>query len=459
MGRGDGGEPTLTPTEPKPPIKWSDQEEYLLSLWADRALCYKMLHEDAQRIYKRQHMWFSIPVIILATLAGTANVAIASYVPNEHISTAQLVIGAVNLFCGVLSTLSNYFRAAEKCESHRNASVGWGKLYRSIFVELSLAREKRKPVSDFMRLSKNEYDRLTDNDPSLRSNVFKDFVDKVAMNNSVIILPEECGNLMHTSSWEHVASHRVRVMESRGSVIEEKNMVTGPIKMVADTNLQQSNRQAPHLGQLTSNPLFQMGQAASSLTQSASSLSQQAPMQPEPVQAPLPVQALPVQALPVQALPVQALPVQALPVQALPVQALPVQALPVQALPVQATAAMPLQTPRPQVSAPQLPQQKAQVSVVEVPAVDVPAVVAAVKVAAVEVATSIVPVVEVPAVEVAAVEVAAVEVAAVEEPAVVVPAVVVPAVEESAVVVPAVDVPAVVVPAIEVPAVEDIQSI
>ena len=439
MGRGDGGEPTLTPTEPKPPIKWSDQEEYLLSLWADRALCYKMLHEDAQRIYKRQHMWFSIPVIILATLAGTANVAIASYVPNEHISTAQLVIGAVNLFCGVLSTLSNYFRAAEKCESHRNASVGWGKLYRSIFVELSLAREKRKPVSDFMRLSKNEYDRLTDNDPSLRSNVFKDFVDKVAMNNSVIILPEECGNLMHTSSWEHVASHRVRVMESRGSVIEEKNMVTGPIKMVADTNLQQSNRQAPHLGQLTSNPLFQMGQAASSLTQSASSLSQQAPMQPEPVQAPLPVQALPVQAL--------------------PVQALPVQALPVQALPVQATAAMPLQTPRPQVSAPQLPQQKAQVSVVEVPAVDVPAVVAAVKVAAVEVATSIVPVVEVPAVEVAAVEVAAVEVAAVEEPAVVVPAVVVPAVEESAVVVPAVDVPAVVVPAIEVPAVEDIQSI
>jgi hypothetical protein len=389
-----------------------------------------MLHEDAQRIYKRQHMWFSIPVIILATLAGTANVAIASYVPNEHISTAQLVIGAVNLFCGVLSTLSNYFRAAEKCESHRNASVGWGKLYRSIFVELSLAREKRKPVSDFMRLSKNEYDRLTDNDPSLRSNVFKDFVDKVAMNNSVIILPEECGNLMHTSSWEHVASHRVRVMESRGSVIEEKNMVTGPIKMSADINLQQINRQTPHLGQLTSNPLFQMGQAASSLTQSASSLSQQAPMQPEPVQA-----------------------------APLPVQALPVQALPVQALPVQATAAMPLQTPRPQVSAPQLPQQKAQVSVVEVPAVDVPAVVAAVKVPAVDVPAVDVPAVEVaavivPTVEVAAVEVAAVEVATVEEPAVVVPAV-----EEPAVVVLAIEVPAVVVPAIEVPAVEDIQSI
>ena len=139
------------PTPDPPGVKWSDQEEYLLSLWADRALCYKMMHESAQRIYKRQHMWFSIPVIIMSTIAGTANVAIASYVPAAYQSTAQLVIGAVNLMSGVISTLQNYFRAAEKCEGHRHASVGWGKLYRSIFVELSLSRDKRKPVIDFMR--------------------------------------------------------------------------------------------------------------------------------------------------------------------------------------------------------------------------------------------------------------------------------------------------------------------
>ena len=206
---------------PKVPLKWSDQEEYLLSLWADRALCYKLMHEEAQRIYKRQHMWFSIPVIILATLAGTANVAIASYVPSMHMSTAQLVIGGVNLFCGVLSTLSNYFRAAEKCESHRNASVGWGKLYRSIFVELSLERDKRKPVVDFMRLSKNEYDRLTDNSPTVRASIYEAFSIDAAAHNSVIILPEECGNLMHTSSWEHVSNYRINLMQSRGGTVQE----------------------------------------------------------------------------------------------------------------------------------------------------------------------------------------------------------------------------------------------
>ncbi|NBV25653.1 MAG: SLATT domain-containing protein, partial [Proteobacteria bacterium] len=138
---------------PDPPgVAWSEQEEYLLALWADRALCYKLMHENAQQIYKRHHMWFSIPTIILSTITGTANVAIASYVPAAYQDIAQLIIGAINLFGGVLSTLQNYFRAAEKCEAHRHASVSWGKLYRAIFVELSVARAKRRPVVDFLRV-------------------------------------------------------------------------------------------------------------------------------------------------------------------------------------------------------------------------------------------------------------------------------------------------------------------
>ena len=244
--------PTASGSEPpkKAPIVWSNQEEYLLSLWADRALCYKMLHEDAQHLYKRQHMWFSIPVIILSTLAGTANVAISSYVPAASMSTAQLVIGVVNLISGIISTLSNYFRAAEKCESHRNASVGWGKLHRSIFVELSLERDKRKPVIDFMRLSKNEYDRLTDNSPDVRASILAKFSERTA-GNPLIILPEECGNLMHTSSWEHVGGHRMRVLEARGMLEDTqgpRNSIVGPwapVQLPVQLPVQQLPAQLP----------------------------------------------------------------------------------------------------------------------------------------------------------------------------------------------------------------------
>jgi len=191
---------------------YSEQEEYLLSLWADRALCYKIMHESAQAKFTRQHMLCSIPVIILSTLTGTASIGISSYVPTAYLSNAQLVIGALNLFAGILGTLQNFFRAAEMAESHRNAAVGWGKLYRSIFVELSLARDKRKTVSDFMRISKNEYDRLVDNSPSLPAAILSHFRGKLRLNPS-IALPEECGNLLHTSSWEHVKTQRIASME------------------------------------------------------------------------------------------------------------------------------------------------------------------------------------------------------------------------------------------------------
>ena len=167
---------------------WTDQEEYLLSLWADRALCYKLIHEESEGMHRRHHKWFSIPVIVLSTLTGTANVAISAYVPAAYTSIAQLIIGCVNLFAGVLSTLQNYFRSAEKVEAHRHAAVSWGKIYRSIYVELSLAREKRKPIAEFLRISKTEYDRLIDSSPIVKKSIYSKFGDRAANNPSINFL-------------------------------------------------------------------------------------------------------------------------------------------------------------------------------------------------------------------------------------------------------------------------------
>ena len=65
------------------PSEWSEQEEFLLALWSDRALCYKLLSDRACRKFHRQHLWFSIPVIVLSTFCGSANLAVKSYVPDS----------------------------------------------------------------------------------------------------------------------------------------------------------------------------------------------------------------------------------------------------------------------------------------------------------------------------------------------------------------------------------------
>ena len=194
--------------------EWSEQEEFLLALWSDRALCYKLLSDRACRKFHRQHLWFSIPVIVLSTFCGSANLAVKSYVPDSGQAAAGAVIGVISLGAGVLTTLMNFFSAAQKSESHRNAATSWGKLHRTIYTELSLERTKRKPVRDFLRLSKNEYDRILDQSPAVPSDVLRRFAEDIKRH-PALALPEECGNLLHTSSWE-------RVRQRRGSFLEDR---------------------------------------------------------------------------------------------------------------------------------------------------------------------------------------------------------------------------------------------
>ena len=95
---------------------------------------------------------FSIPIIVLSTVTGTASVAMTGYVPESYITYAQLAVGGVNIFTGILSTLQNFFRSAQCSESHYNANVGWDKLCRNIEIELTLERNRRKNANDFVKI-------------------------------------------------------------------------------------------------------------------------------------------------------------------------------------------------------------------------------------------------------------------------------------------------------------------
>ena len=197
--------------------EWSEQEEFLLALWSDRSLCYKLMTERASRKFHKEHLYFSIPVIILSTLCGSANLAVQSYVPVVYQSLASMAIGITNLCVGVITTLSNFMRSSEKCESHRNSSTSWGKLHRLIYTELSLERNKRKPVKDFMRQAKNEYDRILDQSPVIPGSIMRPFVEDIKRHPK-LLLPEECGNLLHTASWERVREQRIAFLSAQDEI-------------------------------------------------------------------------------------------------------------------------------------------------------------------------------------------------------------------------------------------------
>ena len=157
---------------------WTQEVESLLAQWSEKASCWRWLYGRAEKKYRYKYYMFSIPVIILSTLTGTANFGMDSYVPENSKQFATAVVGGLNLFAGLLSTLQNFLKVAEGMESARNSCVSWGKLQRSIQIELSLDTKRRQNSHDFLKICRSEYDRLTEQSPIVDDDIIDEFKKK-----------------------------------------------------------------------------------------------------------------------------------------------------------------------------------------------------------------------------------------------------------------------------------------
>jgi hypothetical protein len=140
-------------------VEWTPHHEKILIDWADKAICYKWLHEKSHREFARKSRWFTIPVIIMSTLTGTANFA-QDRIPSEYINMATMLIGGVNLIAGVITTVQQFLKINELNESHRISAISWGKFHRNLQVELAKAPSERTQVMHLIKVAKEEYDRL-----------------------------------------------------------------------------------------------------------------------------------------------------------------------------------------------------------------------------------------------------------------------------------------------------------
>ena len=172
---------------------WTDECEALLAEWSEKASCYRWLHGRCEKSYRTWYYCFSIPVIILSTLTGAANVGMDSFVPPESKSLASAIVGGVNIFAGIVSTLQNFLKVAELMEGHRIAGVSWGKLQRNIAIELALDPSRRVLQGDFLKLSRAEYDRLIEAGPIIDDGIIKQFNYK--FKNYEVSVPSICNGL------------------------------------------------------------------------------------------------------------------------------------------------------------------------------------------------------------------------------------------------------------------------
>ena len=150
----------------KKPVKWTKDHEKILIDWADKAMCYRWLHATSNAKLSKINTYFTIPVIIMSTITGTANFA-AERVPEEYRSYFSMAVGGVNIFAGIITTIQQFLKISETNEAHRVSSISWDKFYRKIRVELAKPPMERQNAYDFLKSCTEEFDRLMETSPAI----------------------------------------------------------------------------------------------------------------------------------------------------------------------------------------------------------------------------------------------------------------------------------------------------
>lgn len=180
-------------------VEWTIDHEDILIEWADKAMCFKWMHSRSHAKYSRLNYRYTIPVIIISTLTGTANFA-QQRVPISYQGYFGMIVGFFNILAGIITTIQQFLKITQLNEAHRVSSIAWDKFYRNIKIEISIHPDERMNVNQFIKISKDEFDRLVETSPEIPDDIIKEFAIffKGNFEYDEIVKPELCGQLVST---------------------------------------------------------------------------------------------------------------------------------------------------------------------------------------------------------------------------------------------------------------------
>jgi hypothetical protein len=184
--------------------EWTVEHEQILVEWADKAMCYRWLHSKSNAMYSYLNAWYTIPVIVISTLTGTANFA-QGRVPVMYQGAFAMIVGGFNILAGIITTIQQFLKITQLTEAHRVSSISWDKFYRNIKIELAKHPDERMNVLQMIKISKEEFDRLMETSPNIHDKIISRFKTEFINNNNnddkydnKIITPEICDELIST---------------------------------------------------------------------------------------------------------------------------------------------------------------------------------------------------------------------------------------------------------------------
>ena len=184
--------------------EWTNEHEKILIEWGDKAMCYRWLHSRSNMMYSTLNAWYTIPVIIISTVTGTANFA-QERVPINYQNYFVMIVGSFNILAGIITTIQQFLKITQLNEAHRVSSIAWDKFYRNIKMELAKHPRERMDVKHMLKICKEEFDRLMETSPIIPDSIVNEFKTSFKKTDTYkqIVKPEICDVLIPTNEYRN----------------------------------------------------------------------------------------------------------------------------------------------------------------------------------------------------------------------------------------------------------------
>jgi hypothetical protein len=202
---------------------WKTEEENILKQWADKAQCYQWMHSKCRNIYKTKNAWFTIPVIIISTVTGTANFAQDRF-PEKYKEYMVMTIGTLSIIAGIITTIYQFLKISELNEGHRAATISWGKFYNTLKTTVARHPLDRAEPSELIKIYKDEYERMIEISPDILPKVLINF-NKIFQKNIELVKPEICSKLDTTQIFDMTDEDRQKMINSINNIKTNKKFV------------------------------------------------------------------------------------------------------------------------------------------------------------------------------------------------------------------------------------------
>jgi|TARA_Y100000389_G_scaffold204550_1_gene257917 hypothetical protein len=149
---------------------WTKSNCDFMRITGDKILNERDLHLEASKIWSEYgERYTMIPVLLLNIATGIVNFSMSETIPVHW----NYYIGSLNLAAAMLTSLSHYYKPIEQSEKHLHIARRFGRLHRSLLLELELPKKERQLYSDCIRLFKNEYDNIKTECPILPDKAYE----------------------------------------------------------------------------------------------------------------------------------------------------------------------------------------------------------------------------------------------------------------------------------------------